>query len=690
MNISIIDALDAAAKEALLLNAIDALRSGETAPEIKIFDSQIFRRIEDCPIAHRAPRAMLSQAAKGETLSSKGIVAHQGNGAAVQYHRLRWEVPLHGIESGIWMNMAHGTPPQPFFKNTTHVFLWEKNGAQCKANICFRYPYLNGNYGFKIQAEDFYGLPGLAYGKRTNEFTCQILPAGHIFTFEGTAIHSGSCDPSSLLWATLAVLNSRAVQFWLNSVCADHKAYNYLNQVPISDQILQDKELVELAKQGVRLRMEIVSLALTSPYFVVPHALTGENASAESDRINALDNILNNIDRICSDHYIIEGELSFKTNNEADDESDNPEGEDLESEEKDGTELGDDNSPSSLNDAVDYLLGTAFGRWDIRYATGERQPPPLPDPFDPLPVCPPGMLQNADGLPAEPKDVPADYPLGISWSGILVDDENHPEDIVARVREAIEVIWQDRAEAIEQEACEILEVKAKPKEGLDALRVYFRDPNRFFKDHLGRYSKSRRKAPIYWPLSTESGSYTLWIYYHRLSDQTLFRCIEMVDLKREDVGRELETLRSRVGTGGTAQERQQMEEQSTFLTELKALRDRLHEVTRLPYHPNLNDGVQITAAPLWQCFRHGPWQKVLKETWTDLSKGKYDWAHLAMSIWPDRVEKVCEKDRSIAIAHGREDLCKVPPPKPAAKRASRKRAKDTASDDAESDLLEDD
>ncbi|MDC0323555.1 BREX-1 system adenine-specific DNA-methyltransferase PglX, partial [Akkermansiaceae bacterium] len=65
-------------------------------------------------------------------------------------------------------------------------------------------------------------------------------------------------------------------------------------------------------------------------------------------------------------------------------------------------------------------LGCVFGRWDIRYATGERQPPELPDPFDPLPVCPPGMLQNADGLPAAPADVPADYPLPITWPGILV------------------------------------------------------------------------------------------------------------------------------------------------------------------------------------------------------------------------------------------------------------------------------
>ena len=32
--------------------------------------------------------------------------------------------------------------------------------------------------------------------------------------------------------------------------------------------------------------------------------------------------------------------------------------------------------------------------------------------------------------------MPDDYPLPITWSGILVSDPGHPEDIVARVRDA--------------------------------------------------------------------------------------------------------------------------------------------------------------------------------------------------------------------------------------------------------------
>ena len=54
--------------------------------------------------------------------------------------------------------------------------------------------------------------------------------------------------------------------------------------------------------------------------------------------------------------------------------------------------------------------------------------------------------------------------------------------------------------------------------------------------------------------------------------------------------------------------------------------------------------------------RHKPWQKELQEQWAELVKGKYDWAHLAMHLWPERVVPKCATDRSLAIAHGLEDV----------------------------------
>jgi hypothetical protein len=97
------------------------------------------------------------------------------------------------------------------------------------------------------------------------------------------------------------------------------------------------------------------------------------------------------------------------------------------------------------------------------------------------------------------------------------------------------------------------------------------------------------------------------------------------------------------------------------------------------WKPNLNDGVEITAAPLWKLFQHKPWQKRLKGTWEKLEAGDYDWAHLAYSIWPDRVREKCKTDKSLAIAHDLEALY-VEPEKPLKKRKSKKK---TTSEESE-------
>jgi hypothetical protein len=243
--------------------------------------------------------------------------------------------------------------------------------------------------------------------------------------------------------------------------------------------------------------------------------------------------------------------------------------------------------------------------------------------------------------------------------------EPHRDDIVRRVREVLDLLWKDKAIDLEQEACEIL--------GVPDLRDYFRKPTGFFQDHLKRYSKSRRKAPIYWPFSTESGSYTLWIYYHRLTDQTLFTCVnDFLKPKIDEVSRDTERLQKELKVGGNADKRAQLEKLHDFRQELIELRDELLRVASLPYKPNLNDGVMITAAPLWKLFRYKPWQKDLKACWEKLEAGEYDWAHLAYSIWPERVKKLCKTDRSIAIAHGLEEICEVEIKKPKKKRAKLK------------------
>ena len=101
-------------------------------------------------------------------------------------------------------------------------------------------------------------------------------------------------------------------------------------------------------------------------------------------------------------------------------------------------------------------------------------------------------------------------------------------------------------------------------------------------------------------------------------------------------------------------EERELEKLLDLEQELTDFRDELLRVAQF-WKPNLNDGVEITAAPLWKLFRHRQWSARLKGTWEKLESGEYDWAHLALSIWPDRVVRASLKDHSYAIAHDLED-----------------------------------
>ena len=338
---------------------------------------------------------------------------------------------------------------------------------------------------------------------------------------------------------------------------------------------------------------------------------------------------------------------------------------------------------------IGFAVGLAFGRWDVRIAGDQELAPALQGPFEPLPVCAPATLVGPDGLPAAsgkivsegwlrarpdaitlppegsfsgPATIPdSAYPLPVPWDGLLIDDlddHNHADSLVRRMQAALAYLHGAEAERVEHELAA----------GVDArsLADYLRKPGGFFADHLARYSKSRRQAPIYWPLSSSSGSFTVWVYYPRLTSDTLFRIDNRyLQTKLESVNREIATLTGALtdlmGRDATAA-RDRLADRTARREELLAFQTELVRVANLPYVPNHDDGVILCAAPLWKLSRLPKWAKATREAWEKLEKGDYDWAHLAMTLWPERVINKCRTDRSLAIAHGREDVFIAPPP----------------------------
>jgi len=565
-----------------------------------------------------------------------------------RFSRLWWEVDPYNVgDRKQWFAYAKGGELSPYYSDVELLLNGLDDLKEIKAALNRKYPYLKGNLDWVLHPENDYFAPGLTFGQRTSHLRVSVLPSGCYFSVAGKGIFGRQISSSALLQA----INTPSAQYLVNLRRESFEMNPQFQEGDVSRMpwpemgAEMEAKLAQLGLTSARAVRGVASSNEIDHAFILPAIIDHHELKVRSAELMIAENeqkadilIAPLLSLATQDLWFIESEVTPRWNSRS---------------------IANWFQPMPSRDGIFYSLGSIFGRWDIRYATGECQLPKLPDPFAPFPVCSPGMLQNMEGLPAKPKEVPADYPLRISWPGILVDDENHPQDIVARLEDALKVIWRERWEAIEQEACELLGVKS--------LRDYFHKSSGFFADHLKRYTKSRRQAPIYWPLSTTKGSYTLWIYYHRLSDQTLHTALaDFVDPKLKDVRAEISLLRASNSNRGRLDELLDLE------GELIDFRTEIERIIKLPWQPNLNDGVLITAAPLWRFFRLPKWQRDLKACWDKLEKGEYDWAHLAYSIWPKRVEEVCKKDRSIAIAHGLEHLCQVEPPKPKARRGREK------------------
>jgi hypothetical protein len=276
---------------------------------------------------------------------------------------------------------------------------------------------------------------------------------------------------------------------------------------------------------------------------------------------------------------------------------------------------------------VSYLVGTILGRWDIRLALCQNLAVGRQSIFDAYAICSPGMLQDDSGFP-KLESSELDYPVPIEWSGILVDSADQFNDIALRVQAIFELIWRNLAGDREQEVCKVLDVRD--------LREYFRRPGKggFWSDHIACYTVSRRKAPIYWLLQSSKKNYAIWLYYHRLDKDILFKAlVNYVEPKIRLEASHLESLRNQmvaVDASGKEAKRlaKESEQQEDFLSELRDFEDKLRRAANLNLEPDLNDGVVLNIAPLCELV---PWKEA-KSYWEELLDGKYEWSSIGKQL----------------------------------------------------------
>lgn len=638
-------------KQVALLDAIHSLGKGAVTPIARVLKAADFSLLPNAAISPDFPTYLVKAFGRAPSLAEAGYISYSGYTLkAEQHNRMWWEINLHKPPK-FFMPMFNGASFEPYTTSLLECVI-----ANCKPEN------LPSNTTTFIRNRKIMGSQGLCFGKRGEYFCAHIVPSGFLFTQEGRPMPIADQDDAFRL---LGFLNTPLFRHDLNTYCGQHKTSGYVNLFPFLESPPSSDGAEKLYK-AVNRRMEVERRCETDRRFIA--IIIAENVTAAhrvltnmiQDAIEATERSEAVWEKILEETYEVDenGKLALRHSRDCQP----PIG--ISAPWIENTKAG------LVKTWLSYFIGVLFGRFDVRFLTGEQNEPHMHSPFDAVPASPPGLLTDQKGRPLY--KAPKQYPINIAKHGILVDDPGlndnqlHRDDIVRRVREVLNLIWKDKSYEIEQEICDTL--------GVSELRNYFRKPAKFFQDHVKRYSKGSRgrKAPIYWPLSTSSGTYTIWLYYHRLNDQTLYAAVnQYVEPKISEVERGLARIEDKLkdASGSAATRlRDQLSEVQAFLGELRDLREALLRITMLPYKPDLNDGVIINAAPLHDFFRLSKWSKETKKVWNRLEKGECDWAHMAYTIWPEKVRVACKENRSIAIAHELEAICEVEAPAPKKKR----------------------
>ncbi len=609
-------------KPAAMRDAVAALRELEGVRERRptnVFqlDASDFPLIPGSPFAYWVSESLRGAFRSFTRFEAEDRTVKQGLATADDYRFVRawWEVAPERLGT-YWFPFAKGGAYSPFYADVHLCIYWSDDGAEI---LSFPKSF--------VRSPGHYFRPGLTWPLRTQRgFGIRTLPVGSVFGHKGPAAFSSDDYPGQLL-ALLSVTTSATFCYLVELQMAfGSYEVGVIQRTPVPR--LTDSDAIDLARLGRRawsLKRSLDTTNETSHAFLLPPGLNESVTGLDPAGVEQeLGRIQEEIDEHAFRLYQIGEEdraaiEAFSQRGAADSDSEaEAGGSDDEEEELTGEEAVQGGAPAET--VLSWLVGVAFGRFDPRLATGERPVPPEPEPFDPLPARSPGMYPEGE----EPAGLP----------DILVGDEGHADDLTARVRTLADQVQVETP--------------------VD-LRGWL--AKEFFPLHIRMYSKSRRKAPLYWQLATASASYSVWLYIHAFSRDTLYRVQnDYAAPKLAHEERRLDALAGELRDGGTAEQRRAFAAQEAFVEELRLFLDEVKRAAPL-WNPDLDDGVLINFAPLWRLVPQlKAWQRELKATWDALCAGKYDWAHLAMHLWPERVVPKCARDRSLAIAHGLEEI----------------------------------
>lgn len=577
-------------EDTVFINALHADKALLSAEELRDPSKQTYKKLNDFV---RSPGKALAYNIDNEILhlydnvASQPLVTKQGltTGENERFIRINTEVES---ASKAWIPLSKGGEARPFYGNVSTVINWSHSGEEIKASS-----------SSVVRNEPFYARPALTWTLRANSLELREFPRDGIFDRGGNCVFVGDNDPETLS-ATSAILNSRAFQNLIAAqlqMAVGNSRYEcgMLSATPFPKlNKTNQTQLAQWADKNFQARQKLDSVNEESRAFLLPEII--QTAAGILDRNAELKIIADTqtaIDVKADEIYGLHSKVLAK--------------------QEKSRQLPVPDDAEQKGRLISWAVGVAFGRFDLRLALGERAVPESRIPFTAYPERAPGRL-------------PEDNQPFISNNGIFVMDPAHPLDLTSAVRAILKKCGQG-----------------------DDLDVETWLKKEFFSFHLKLYSAANRIAPIYWPVGTTSGSYTLWFYYPRLSADMLYAALNNFVEPRLEAERRLYAGLQSTENKTTVQ-RQELEKKAELISELDNLRNHLHRLAEA-FTPHFDDGVAIDAVRFMPLIQSKEWLKRLEKTKAALEAGSLDWSETAADLYPDRVKQLCRKDPSIRLAH---------------------------------------
>ena len=630
-------------KSAALSSSIRDRRRGIEQPPAFVVTIEALRAYRKSPLVYWISTSLRSDLTRFPALEGTGAEVRQGVACAddPRFVRAWWELPAERVGADeAWLPFAKSSEYSPFWDDITWIIRWERDGREVRAYDKAR-----------PQNIQFFGRPGVTFPARSYlGFNARALPAGVGFGHMGSVAFPKGTTADTLL----GYLTSRPLEYVLSfsngglqgdlRAFPNHYEVGQVGDVPwpeFKDGVAQ--EIGKLAQTAASAAMLLLRNDETTHQHQPSRAL--RTAKTLDEFITA---------ELAEDERLVGAALSARASlDELVSTSLGFKREDVDAMKEEFAEcdaptdgpwcpqrpsLDNDRRKETARSLTSLAVGLAIGRFDVwRFAQDAPKLSPLAT-FD---VAPTTLLRSAK---------PKGYPIDLPSSAMFVVDRADPDFADRLLGDALAHLWPKAAPDALSQLCGALRV--------DHLSSYLSDPGTsgFYTDHARRYSKGRRRAPLYNWFGTASGSFGVLFMAPAATSDTLFILRnEVLAPRLTRAERAAEAARSDTDGKGNSATRAALATAEAFVTELREFAAELDRVIPL-WAPNVDDGVVVNTAPFFRLIPHRDSRTKAEAAWKELCDGDLDWSRLAMRFWPERVVPKCAKDRSLAIAHGLEDV----------------------------------